>query len=113
MNTLTIEGWRKPHHSTKSTPVGILRFRVHEQYHLLMEQAEHEMVQSHEPERFIDIDMDSLELETSKECGNLINCRFRVYLNPEDHRGHFHLVAESAQDHSLIYSNAVMVDQLG
>lgn len=113
MNTLSIEGWRKPDINAKSIPIGELHFRVDEKYHLLMEQAELEMEKSHEPEKFIDVDMDTMELKVSNDCPDLINCRFRVYLNPVDHRGHFHLVAQSAQDHSLVYSNAVMIDQLG
>ncbi len=113
MNTLSIEGWRKPNASAKSIPIGELHFRVHEKYHLLMEQAEQDMAESHAPETFIDVDINTMELEAPQECGDLTNCRFRVYLNPIDHRGHFHLVAESTLDHSMIYSNAVMVDQLG
>ena len=113
MNTLSIDGWRKPDANAKSIPIGELHFRVHEKYHLMMEKAEQELAETHQPEAFIDVDKDTMELETPNDCGDLVNCRFRVYLDDFDHRGHFHLVAERAGDHSLVYSNAVMVDQLG
>ena len=113
MNTLSLEGWNKPDPGAPSIPIGLLNFRVSEKYHLMLEEAEDEMALSHEPERFIDIDMDTMELETSAECGALTDCQLRVYLDKHEHRGQFHLVAHRADDHSLIYSNAVMIDQLG
>ncbi|BFM18500.1 hypothetical protein R50073_46830 [Maricurvus nonylphenolicus] len=113
MNTLSVEGWHKPDMNSPSIPIGLLNFRVSEQYHLLLERAEDEMEQTHEPERFIDIDMDSMELETPAECGALKDCQLRVYLDQREHRGQFHLIAHRASDDSLVYSNAVMIDQLG
>jgi len=55
---------------------------------------------SHEPERFIDVDMDTMELETPAECGALTDCQLRVYLDKHEHRGQFHLVAHRASDNS-------------
>lgn len=43
MNTLSVEGWHKPDMNSPSIPIGLLNFRVSEQYHLLLEQAEDEM----------------------------------------------------------------------
>jgi len=113
MNTLSVEGWNKPNPNALSIPIGLLNFRVSEKYHLLLEQAEDEMELSHEPERFIDVDMETMELETPAECGALTDCQLRVYLDKHEHRGQFHLVAHRASDNSLVYSNAVMIDQLG
>jgi len=52
-------------------------------------------------------------LVTPQECGPLSDCRLRVYLSAGDERGQFHLVGHRASDGSLIYTNAVMIDQLG
>ncbi|MNO05938.1 hypothetical protein D3C81_2275160 [compost metagenome] len=60
----------------------------------------------------VDVDMATLGLKIPDACGALSDCQFRVYLS-DDQRGQFHLVGHLARDGSLIYSNAVMIDQLG
>ncbi len=76
MNTLSVEGWHKPNANASSIPIGLLNFRVSEKYHLLLEQAEDEMELSHEPERFIDVDMEPMELEARPNVVRLqiVNC---------------------------------------
>lgn len=113
MNTLTVEGWCKPEGASKSIPIESLHFRVSEQSHLELEQAEEQLKVNHEPEAFVDVDMGSMELATSSDCGPLADCQLRVYLSPNDERGHFHLVGHKASDGSLVYSNAVLVETLG
>lgn len=113
MNTMTIEGWCKPEGAKKSTPIEFLHFRISEECHLQLEDVEEELQRTHAPEKYVDIDMDNMELETSKDCGPLSDCQLRVYLDKADHRAQFHLVGHRASDGSLIYSNAVMVDMLG
>ncbi len=113
MDDLTIEGWRKTGDDQKSTPVGNISFHIDEELHLRLEQAEDQLQESHEPEILIDVDSQRLNLQTPADIGELSGCRFRVYLHQGDERGHFHLVANRAADGSLVYTNAVMVDQLG
>lgn len=113
MNTMTIDGWCKTSAEQKSTPIGLIHFHVDDESHLRMEEAEQQLQETHESEIMIDVDMSSLELETPKECGPLSDCQLRVYLNSEDQRGFFHLVGHRANDGSLIYTNSVMVEQLG
>lgn len=113
MNTLTIDGWCKPSDNEKSTPIGEFHFRIDEAHHLDMERAEEELQKTHAEEMFVDIDMNNMELKTPESCGRLSDCQLRVYLNPDDHRGHFHLVGHRASDGKLVYTNAVMIDQLG
>lgn len=113
MNTMTIEGWCKPDDISASTPIEFLHFRVSEECHLRLEAAEEELQRTHAADKYIDVDMESLELKTSDDCGPLADCRLRVYLDQADHRGQFHLVGHRASDGCLIYSNAVMVDLLG
>jgi len=125
MNTLSIEGWCKRSDDEKSTPVGYIQFYVSEPTHLLLEQASErlnkakdvheseESMRSHETEIMVDVDMATLDLVLPESCGPLSDCQFRVYLGGEDQRGQFHLVGHLASDGSLIYSNAVMIDQLG
>lgn len=112
MNTLTIEGWCKASGAKQSTPMGQFHFYVSEPDHLRLEQAEERLQQTHEPEAMVDADMSTMELVTPAECGPLADCRWRVYLDA-DQRGQFHLVGHRASDGSLVYTNAVMVDQLG
>ncbi|MNF17463.1 hypothetical protein D3C80_2209880 [compost metagenome] len=57
--------------------------------------------------------MTTMELVTPDECGPLSDCQLRVYLSRDDQRGHFHLVGHRQSDGSLIFTNAVMIDQLG
>ncbi|MGI9295410.1 MAG: hypothetical protein ACR2PS_15635 [Pseudomonadales bacterium] len=113
MNTLTLEGWCKPEGASKSTPIESIHFRVSEASHLLMEEAEERLKSSGERETFVAVAMATMELQTSDDCGPLSDCRLRVYLNPTDQRGHFHLVGHRASDGSLVYSNSLMVDTLG
>lgn len=112
MNTLTIEGWCKASGATKSTPAGSFHFRVSEPDHLRLEQAELRLQKTHEAETMIDADMTNMELGTPEACGLLSDCQWRVYLDA-DQRGQFHLVGHRASDGSLVYTNAVMIDQLG
>lgn len=114
MNTLTIEGWCKRSDDETSTPVGNIQFYVSEPTHLLMEKAEERLNNTEdESEVMVDADMATLDLILPEGCGPLSDCQFRVYLGGEDRRGQFHLVGHRASDGSLIYSNAVMIDQLG
>ncbi|WP_062266836.1 hypothetical protein [Endozoicomonas arenosclerae] len=113
MNTLTIEGWLKSTSETKPLPIEHIHFRVNESYRLLLEQAEEQLQETQSGELFIPVDMDTMELETSDDCGPIRDCQFRVYLRPADQRGLFHLVANRDSDNSLVYSNSVMVDLLG
>ena len=109
--TLDVGGWCRKDRGGKPEPVNTIHFHVSQECHLLLEQAEEELKQTHQPEKILDIDMSTLDLTTSSDCGPLSDCQFRVYLDP-DERGHFHLVGHRASDHGLVYSNAVMVDAL-
>ena len=91
----------------------MLRFRVAEKYHCAMERAEEALQINRGGEQFIDVDLATLELDAAPEYGDIADPRFRVYLGSADQRGHFHLVARRANDDALIYSNSVMIDQLG
>ena len=113
MNTLTIEGWCKTADDAKSSSIGTLHFRVDEAYHREMAEAEEALQGGSGGDHWIDVDAKTLELQTPESCGELADCRFRVYLGREDGRGNFHLVARRVNDQALVYSNAVMIDQLG
>ncbi|MGI9279156.1 MAG: hypothetical protein ACR2PX_05925 [Endozoicomonas sp.] len=113
MNTLTVEGWLKSAPESTPLPIEHIHFRVNEDYRLLLEQAEEELQEKQSGELFIPVDMSTMELNTSDECGPLKDCQFRVYLRPADQRGLFHLVANTGSDNSLVYSNSLLVDLLG
>jgi len=112
MATLTIEGWCKNSGDKKSTPIGSIHFHVSGVDHLRLEQAEERLLKTHESEAMVDVDMAAMELILPEECGPLSDCQFRVYLSASYQRGQFHLVGHRASDGSLIYTNAVMIDQL-
>jgi hypothetical protein len=113
MNTLTVEGWcKKP--GAQAMPLERIRFHISERCHRQLEAAEEELHRTHEPEKFVGVDMRELALQTPAECGPLVKCQLRVYLGGMDNRrGQFHLVGHRSSDDSLVYTNAVMVDQLG
>lgn len=110
MSSLTIEGWCKPSGAQKSTPVGEISFDVDGPLHLRLEQAEEGLQKSHEREAMVDVDMSSMDLILPEGYGPLSDCQMRVYL--QHTRGQFHLVGHRASDGSLIYTNAVLIDQL-
>ena len=113
MEDLTIAGWHKADSDQRSTSIGNLHFHVSGNLHLALEQAEERLQNSDATEVMIDADLQDLQLTTPEEVGDLVDCQFRLYLNPADNRGHFHLVGHRAADGSLVYSNSVMVDQIG
>lgn len=113
MNDLTIEGWCKVSANEKSTPIGSFRFHIDEETHLRLEQAEQQLQDSDEPEVMVDVNKESLALEIPEQCGPLSSYQLRVYLDKTFHRGQFHLVGQRSSDDSHVYTNAVMIDQLG
>jgi hypothetical protein len=110
MSALTIEGWCKSSGAQKSTPMGEVHFYVDGPLHVRLEEAEERLQKTHEPEAMVDVDMDSMELIMPEGYAPLSDCQMRVYLH--DERGQFHLVGHRASDGSLIYTNAVLIDQL-
>lgn len=111
MSTLTIEGWCKTSPDAKSTPIEDIHFYLSGSDHRRLEAAEEELQRTHEKERWVDVDMSTLELQMPEGYSPLADCQFRVYLG-RDERGQFHLVGHRASDGSLVYSNAVLIDQL-
>ncbi|AZC37002.1 hypothetical protein [Pseudomonas chlororaphis] len=110
MSALTIEGWCKSSDGQKSMPLGEIHFYVDGPLHLRLEEAEERLQKTHEQEAMVDVDMDTMELIMPEEYTPLSDCWMRVYL--QHGRGQFHLVGHRASDGSLIYSNAVLIDQL-
>ncbi|RON01651.1 hypothetical protein BK659_24370 [Pseudomonas brassicacearum] len=110
MSALTIEGWCKISGNQKSIPVGEIHFDVDGPLHLRLEEAEERLQTTHEPEAMVDVDMSSMDLVIPEGYGPLSDCQMRVYL--QHSRGQFHLVGHRASDGSLIYTNAVLIDQL-
>ena len=113
MDNLTVEGWCNAPGAEKPIPLDSIRFYISPAYHLMLEAAEEELSKTQAVEKFVDVDMDVLKLEAPSEVGFLSDCRLRVYLSPLDNRGQFHIVGHRASDNGLIYTNSVMVDQLG
>ncbi|NIB42825.1 hypothetical protein HBA55_24675 [Pseudomaricurvus alkylphenolicus] len=113
MNTIELDCWHKEAGATQSTPVGMISFRVSESTHLELEKAEEELKTHPHDDLMLEVDPRQMEMQTPREIGLLSDCQLRVYLHKDDLRGHFHLVGHRAADGSLVYSNAVMVDQLG
>ncbi|VVO84673.1 hypothetical protein [Pseudomonas fluorescens] len=109
MSALTIEGWCKPSRDKKSTPVGEIHFYVDVPLRQRLEQAEEHLQKSHDREVMVDVDLATLDLKIPEGYGPLSDCQMRVYLHHE--RGQYHLVGHRASDGSLIYTNAVLIDQ--
>lgn len=112
MSSFSIEGWRKANGADRSTPMEHIDFYLSGVDHLHLEQAEEYLQKSHEHEAMVDVDMTTLNLSLPPECGSRADCKLRVYLRPGDQRGQFHLVGHLLSDGSLIYSNAILIDQL-
>lgn len=112
MSTLTIGGWCKPDNAQRSTPLGQFHFEIGGSNHRLLEEAEESLQDGGQREMLIDVDLDELHLVAPDDCGPLMDCFFRVYLSSRERRGQFHLVGHRASDGSLVYTNAVLIDQL-
>lgn len=112
MSSFSIEGWRKANGADRSTPMEHIDFYLSGLDHLHLEQAEEYLQKSHQRETTVDVDLATLNLSLPHECGALADCNLRVYLRPGDQRGQFHLVGHLLSDGSLIYSNAILIDQL-
>lgn len=113
MNNVTAEGWCKGIGAAKSSPMGTFSFHLNEAHHRRLEEAEERLAKTDETEIMVEVEAEEIELSTPPECGPLSDCKIRVYRGGEDMRGQFHLVGHRASDGSLVYTNAVMVDQLG
>lgn len=112
MSAMTLEGWCKSSADQKATPVEDIHFFLSNDDHLRLEQAEEYLQNSEARDVMVDADLDSLDLKMPEGYGPLADCQFRVYLSHSDRRGHFHLVGHRESDGSLIYTNAVLIDQL-
>lgn len=112
MSSFSIEGWCKTSSEQAPIPVEDISFYLNGIDHLHLEQAEEYLQRTHESDVMVDVDMTTLNLSMPAEYSPLSDCKLRVYLNADTQRGHFHLVGHRASDGSLIYSNAVLIDQL-
>ena len=110
MSNLTVEGWYKKNIDDKAIPLGNIHFYVDGPLHLRLERAEEHLQKTLEPETLVQVDMHSLDLKLPDECGPLSDCHMRVYLHYD--RGQFHIVGHRAVDGSLMYTNAILIDQL-
>jgi len=110
MATLTIEGWCENSGDHKPAAIGDIHFNVDGPLHLRLEQAEERLQKTQEHEAMVDVDMSTMDLIMPEGYGPLSDCQMRVYLHHG--RGQFHLVGHRASDGNLIYSNAVLIDQL-
>lgn len=112
MSSFSIEGWCKPSGAAQSTPIEHIAFYLNGDDHLHLEQAQEHLQQGHAKEVMVEVDLDTLDLHLPMGYGPLADCKLRVYLREDDQRGQFHLVGHRLNDGSLIYSNAVLIDQL-
>ncbi|AGI23108.1 hypothetical protein ACYCAX_19040 [Pseudomonas sp. MT3] len=112
MSAMTLEGWCKTRPDQKPTPLEDIHFFVSDADHLRLEHAEEYLQNSGAHDVMVDADLDNLDLKMPEGFGPLSDCQYRVYLSHGDQRGHFHLVGHRASDGSLIYTNAVLIDQL-
>lgn len=113
MDNLTVEGWLKELPGKKPIALERIHFHISPECHLALEAAEEELHKTRAPEKFVNVELRELELQIHPEVGPLSDCQLRVYLGEMDSRGQFHLVGHRASDNGLIYTNPVMVDQLG
>ena len=113
MNTYTVEGWYRKS-GERPVPLEHIHFSISDARHLQLEAAEEELMRTHAPEKLVDVDMREIDLHMPRDCGPLSDCRLRVYLGGHgQQRGQFHLIGHRAADGSLVYTNSIMVDQLG
>lgn len=112
MSSLSIESWVKPNSTAKSVPGGIIEFYISGDDKINMERAQEHLRNSADKEVLVEVNYATLKLIPPPSCGELIDCKLRVYLREEDQRGQFHLVGKRERDGALIYTNSMMIDML-
>ncbi len=112
MYALTLDSFVKPEDAMKSQPAGLVHLELKASDFRRLEEAEAQLQREHQRETMIQIDPKELNLELPKAVPALEDCQLRVYIHEDDERGHFHLVGHRRGDHSLFYTNAVMVDYI-
>lgn len=81
--------------------------------HLKLEKLEESMQAEGGSETYLDCGRE-VDITNSDNIRDVSDWRVRVFLSRDDvRRGMFHLVGQRHSDQSVIYSNTVMVDQLG
>lgn len=112
MYALTLDSFVKPEDAMKSQPAGLVHLELKAADYRRLEEAEAQLQREQQRETMISIDPAELNLELPSQVPELEDCQLRVYIHDEDARGHFHLVGHRRGDHSLFYTNAVMVDYI-
>jgi hypothetical protein len=112
MNTFELEGWQKHSKHDQSEPFGLISFHVGEQAHLKLERLEESLQEKGQHETYVD-SMYDISVDSTEDITDVDEWKVRLFLSRDDQRGMFHLVGHRSKDGSIVYSNSVMVDQLG
>ena len=106
---LALETYRKPTLEGSSESVGHARVVVRDGGYRALERLEERLRESEQDELMLDIGASDIELELPDECGDMSDCKLRVYLDGETRAGLFHVVGRTSRDSSLVYTEPAMV----
>lgn len=106
---LALETYRKPALIGSSESVGYAKVMVGNGGYRELERLEERLRESEQDELMLDIDASDIELELPDDCGDMSDCKVRVYLDGETRAGLFHVVGRSSRDSSLVYTEPAMV----
>jgi hypothetical protein len=74
-----------------------------------LEQLEQQLKENDQPELMMDVAASQIDLDLPGECGEVNQCKIRVYLDEETRAGLFHFVGHASRDDSLVYTEPTMV----
>ncbi|KAA1191902.1 hypothetical protein F0M18_10265 [Pseudohalioglobus sediminis] len=106
---LALETFRKTARQSPSDPIGIASFKVDEDTYKMLEKLENRLKDEGSRELFHEVHPRELELDMPDKCGEISDCKLRLYLDAESGAGHFHVVAEEQHNGNLIYTEPTMI----
>lgn len=106
---LRLETFRKTANESNSEEIGQSRITIGQAEYRELERLEKKLKDSDENEMMIDLTNRDVEIETPDASGELKDTKVRLFLDEEAQAGLFHVVAKSAMDDSLIYTEPSLV----
>ncbi|EED35640.1 hypothetical protein NOR51B_1587 [Luminiphilus syltensis NOR5-1B] len=106
---LTLETYRKTDPHNGSDALGTSSMMIADNLYRTLETLEKQLQQSGREDLHYEVDPAVIALRTPAECGDVENCKLRLFIDPATGNGQFHLVANERGGQTLYYTESAMV----
>lgn len=106
---LTLETYRKANTESSSTEIGPSKVTIEQAKYREIEELEAKLKDSGQNEILVDFKQGELDIEAPRAHSALKEVKLRLFMDEEAEAGLFHVVAKSAEDNSLIYTEPTLV----